>query len=81
MNINISTKLDDAIDVIKHGGVVITKTDTIYGILANALDKEAIEKIYVIKGREKDKPFIILIPNTKFLKNLKLKKIRKLKKF
>lgn len=73
MNINISTKLDDAIDLIKHGGIVITKTDTIYGILANALDKEAIEKIYVIKGREKDKPFIILIPNAKFLKKFKVK--------
>jgi len=73
MNINISTKLDDAIDVIKNGGIVITKTDTIYGILANALDKEAIEKIYVIKKREKNKPFIILIPNTKFLKKFKVK--------
>jgi len=73
MNINISTKLDDAFDVIKNGGIVITKTDTIYGILANALDKEAIEKIYTIKEREKDKPFIILIPNTKFLKKFKVK--------
>jgi L-threonylcarbamoyladenylate synthase len=73
MNINISTKLDEAIDVIKNGGIVITKTDTIYGILANALDKEAVEKIYVIKGREKNKPFIILIPNAKFLKKFKVK--------
>ena len=73
MNIKSSTKIDDAIDVIKNGGIVITKTDTIYGILANDFNKEVVEKIYLIKEREKDKPFIILIPNTKFLKKFKVK--------
>lgn len=66
-NINISNSLNDVIDIIKNGGLVVARTDTIYGILGNALNKETVEKIYQIKGREEDKPFIILIPSSKML--------------
>lgn len=72
-NINISNLLKDAIDVIKNGGLVVAKTDTIYGILGNALNRETIEKIYQIKGREENKPFIILIPSIKMLKMFNVK--------
>ncbi len=72
-NINISNSLNDAIDVIKNNGLVVAKTDTIYGILGNALSKEVVEKIYQIKGREEDKPFIILIPSSKMLRLFNVK--------
>ncbi|MCX7760197.1 MAG: L-threonylcarbamoyladenylate synthase [Hydrogenothermaceae bacterium] len=62
-NIKISDRLQDGIEVIKNGGLVATKTDTIYGILADAFNPESVEKIYNIKERELDKPFIILIPD------------------
>lgn len=51
--------------VIKDGGIVISPTDTVYGILANVYDNNAIERIYQIKGRDKSKSLLVLIPDEK----------------
>lgn len=66
-SIKLSSNLKDAVEVIKNGGVVITKTDTIYGFLADATNPDSVERIYRIKQRESEKPFIILIPELKSL--------------
>ncbi len=57
-----------AAEVLKKGGIVILKTDTLYGILANATDKNLVKKVYKIKGRDPKKPFIILVPSVDFIK-------------
>jgi tRNA threonylcarbamoyl adenosine modification protein (Sua5/YciO/YrdC/YwlC family) len=49
--------LAKASDMLKGGGVVIYPTDTVYGIGCSVENKEAIERIYLIKGQRKDKPF------------------------
>ena len=49
----------------EHHEPVIFPTDTIYGIGAPISDTTANEKIYEIKGREKNKPFPVLISNYK----------------
>lgn len=46
---------------IDEGGVGVIPTDTIYGIVGSALLPEAVEKIYQLRKRATDKPFIILI--------------------
>ena len=46
----------EAGDVLKAGGVIIFPTDTLYGLGADALSDEAVDKIYEIKGREEKKP-------------------------
>ncbi len=51
--------------VLKDGGVIVAPTDTLYGILARAFDKKAVERIYDIKGRDENKPFIILVTSIK----------------
>lgn len=53
--------------ILKDGGVIVAPTDTLYGILAQAEDKKAVERIYKIKGRDVGKPFIILITSVKDL--------------
>lgn len=50
-------------DYIKSGKVCVLPTDTLYGFSCNALNHETVERIYSIKQREKNKPFIILISN------------------
>ncbi len=41
--------------------IVVLPTDTLYGICTSAFDRPAVESIYEIKGRDENKPFIILI--------------------
>ena len=53
----------EASKIINNGGIVVSPTDTVYGMLADASNKEAVERIYKIKEREKNKPFLILIKN------------------
>jgi len=50
-----------AASFIKEGGVVGMPTETVYGLAANALDKEAVAKIFEAKGRPSDNPLIVHI--------------------
>lgn len=49
-------------DVIKTGGLCAVPTETVYGIACNALDAEAVEHIYELKGRPSIKPLSIMVP-------------------
>ncbi|MEO2154673.1 MAG: L-threonylcarbamoyladenylate synthase [Nanoarchaeota archaeon] len=51
---------EEAIELLKKGEVLIIPTDTLFGIITNAFNKEAVEKIYKIKGRDENKPLLLL---------------------
>jgi L-threonylcarbamoyladenylate synthase len=53
------------LEVLKGGGVAILLCDTIYGIVG--ISPESEERIRDIKGRERNKPFILLIPDAGWL--------------
>jgi L-threonylcarbamoyladenylate synthase len=46
-------------DLLRAGNVVALPTETVYGLAANALDAEAVAKIYEIKGRPSHNPIIV----------------------
>lgn len=48
-----------AADIIKKGGLVAIPTETVYGLGANALDPQAVKRIFQAKGRPQDNPLII----------------------
>ncbi len=48
-----------AAGIIREGGLVALPTETVYGLGANGLDPEAVDKIYEAKGRPKDNPMIL----------------------
>lgn len=48
--------LQHAVETLRFGGVIIFPTDTLYGLGADALSDAAVDKIYQIKGRDKNKP-------------------------
>ena len=48
-------------DILRQGGLVAIPTETVYGLAANALDGEAVKKIYQAKGRPSDNPLIVHI--------------------
>ncbi len=45
------------VDTLRDGGIIAYPTDTFYGIGCDILNKKAIERIYLIKQRSKNKPF------------------------
>lgn len=55
------------IQEVRDGNLVITPTDTVYGILAKSSDEEVIKKVYEAKQRAKNKSFIVLIGNLDML--------------
>jgi L-threonylcarbamoyladenylate synthase len=48
-------------DVISHGDVIAFRTDTFYGLGADPFNQSAIQKIKQLKGREDNKPILVLI--------------------
>lgn len=52
-----------AIEVLSEGGVAVIPTDTIYGVVARALDSQAVERVYTVRERNTKKPCIVLISN------------------
>lgn len=60
--------LNKAYQVLKSGGIILYPTDTIWGIGCDATNKRAVEKVFKLKGRSKDNPFLILVDKISRLK-------------
>ncbi len=63
--VKVSSPKDEALErageILKNGGLAAIPTETVYGLAANALDGEAVKKIYQAKGRPSDNPLIVHI--------------------
>jgi len=59
-----------AYDSIKKGGIIVFPTDTVYGIGCDPYNKDAINKIYKIKGRDKTKQLPVLAYSKKEIKEI-----------
>lgn len=57
-------------EILRQGGLVAFPTETVYGLGANALDGEAVGKIFKAKGRPSDNPLIVHIANNSDIYNL-----------
>lgn len=53
------SNISKAADIISNGGLVVMPTETVYGLGANALDKNAVTNVYKAKGRPMDNPLIV----------------------
>ena len=51
----------EAVACIRSGGVVVFPTRCLYGLGADALDPNAVERVFDIKQRPKDKPILVLV--------------------
>lgn len=61
-----SAAIDEAVRVLRNGGLVAFPTETIYGLGADARNAEAIRKIFTTKGRPSNHPLImhLALPET-----------------
>jgi L-threonylcarbamoyladenylate synthase len=53
--------IDRAAGIVARGGVIAFRTDTFYGLGADPFNRQAVQKIKQLKGREDDKPILVVI--------------------
>ena len=58
-------QIERVVKIIKQGGIIAYPTDTFYGIGCDIMNKKTIEKIYLLKQRQKTKPFSFICPDLK----------------
>jgi len=57
--------VDRVVEHLQYGGIIAYPTDTFYGIGCDIMNKKAIERVYQIKQRRKNKPFSFICSNLK----------------
>lgn len=62
--------INQAAGILKTGGLVIFPASCLYGIAANALSVDAVEKVFQLKQRSRNNPILVLIKNTDQLDRL-----------
>ncbi|MCQ2348611.1 MAG: threonylcarbamoyl-AMP synthase [Paludibacteraceae bacterium] len=55
------TDLQQAVQVMREGGIILYPTDTVWGIGCDATNAEAVRKIYALKQREDSKSMLCLL--------------------
>jgi L-threonylcarbamoyladenylate synthase len=61
-------KFQEILTILRHGGVILYPTDTIWGIGCDATNEAAVEKISQIKGRPSEKGYVLLVDSIEMLK-------------
>lgn len=64
--------IEEAAHLIRRGQVVAFPTETVYGLGANALDGQAVKRIFKAKGRPNDNPLIVHISKSEYIRHLAL---------
>ncbi|WTM14895.1 L-threonylcarbamoyladenylate synthase [Isoptericola halotolerans] len=62
--------IDEAVNTISRGGLVVLPTDTVYGIGADAFDADAVAALLAAKGRGRQMPPPVLVPDVRTLDGL-----------
>ncbi len=57
------SELESAAAAIRGGELVVYPTETVYGLGANAVDPDAVERVFEAKGRDRSKPVSMALPS------------------
>ena len=68
--LNQSADLARAAELIRAGGLVAFPTETVYGLGANALDPDAVARIFAAKGRPRTSPLIVHVDSIEMARTL-----------
>lgn len=60
--------IDEIVNVLNVGGVILYPTDTVWGLGCDATNKTAVQRLFKIKRRMQDKSVIVLIKDVESLK-------------
>ena len=61
---HVGTSIEQALTVLRAGGLVAIPTETVYGLAADASNEAAVRRIFGAKGRPADHPLIVHIADT-----------------
>ena len=61
LDINMHKDIDQAVEVLSKGGVILYPTDTVWGIGCDATNAEAVDKLFRLKQRDKGKSVLVLV--------------------
>lgn len=70
MSTKFTQSLDEAVEILKSGGVGVFPTETIYGLGALATSPSAQERIYQLKKRPSNKPFSLHVSSIEMVESL-----------
>lgn len=62
--------LAKAVEAVRDGKVVVLPTDTVYGVGADAFSEDAVAAVLAAKGRGRDMPPPVLVPNVRTVDGL-----------
>ena len=61
------TEIEEAVEALRAGDLVVFPTETVYGLGANASNPAAVRKIFEVKGRPPDHPVIVHLDDPRYL--------------
>jgi L-threonylcarbamoyladenylate synthase len=61
------TEIEEAVEALRAGDLVVFPTETVYGLGANASNPAAVRKIFEVKGRPADHPVIVHLDDPRYL--------------
>jgi len=62
------TEIEEAVEALRAGDLVVFPTETVYGLGANASNPVAVRKIFEVKGRPADHPVIVHLDDPRYLR-------------
>lgn len=68
--ISIIDSLEESVKIIKEGGVIVFPTDTVYGLICDATNQKAVQKLFQIKKRDLEKPIPVFVKDIKMAKQI-----------
>ncbi len=63
-------QIEKAVEILKKGGVIAYPTDTIYGLGADIFNQRAVKKVFVLKGRNFNKPLSVAVANLEMIEKI-----------
>lgn len=64
------SKMMEIVDAVRGGGLVVYPTETLYGLGANAMDENAVKKVYMIKRRPFDMPLSVAVSDLNMIEEI-----------